>query len=111
MTTEEVKPDFKIKKKYIMTPEKQKEYYARYRAKHFPLMVKAAADKKPSNEEIIPQVAFIKTKRKCITTPENQKKYNARYRAKHFTPVVKDTVEKKPSDQKKYSLEYQRTHR
>ena len=50
MSNEEVKPqvEMKIKKKYIKTPEKWKQYYETFKAKH-PKPVKDTVEKKPFN--------------------------------------------------------------
>ena len=55
MSNEEVKPeveflDLKIKKKYIVTPEKRKQYQDTYKAKH-PKPVKEIVEKKPFNQK------------------------------------------------------------
>ena len=48
MSNEEV--EMKIKKKYIITPEKRKQYQDTYKAKH-PKPVKDTVEKKPYNEK------------------------------------------------------------
>ena len=59
MSNEEVKPEvefveFKVeikpKKKYIITPEKRKQYYETFKAKH-PKPVKDTVEKKPFNQK------------------------------------------------------------
>jgi hypothetical protein len=136
MSNEEVKPEvveLKIKKKYIITPEKRKQYYETFKAKHpkpvkdcenisrnsFNITKHCENENSPSNEEV--ELKMVKVlsshgekelslKKKYIITPEKQKQYQDTYKAKHPKPV-KDTVAKKPYNEKEYKREYMQAHR